>query len=125
MRIIARQALLYALPIAASACTIYETPVEYSGSVTATVEPEYVMVNQPPPPVQETVEVVPAKPHADAIWVAGHFEWRGSWIWIAGSWGMPPEPGCVWEDPVYVRVDNGYRYHPGYWRPPHRQPAPV
>ncbi|MBD3334405.1 MAG: hypothetical protein GF355_02720 [Candidatus Eisenbacteria bacterium] len=43
----------------------------------------------PPPPPPAKVEVRPARPHARAVWVPGHWKWRGrarGYVWVPGHW---------------------------------------
>lgn len=49
-----------------------------------------VMVKHPPRPAIR-VEVQPARPGLRAVWVKGHWKWkghhrRGRWVWIPGHW---------------------------------------
>lgn len=44
-------------------------------------------VRPAPPPVK--VEVRPARPHPKAVWIKGHWKWRGrrrGWVWVPGHW---------------------------------------
>lgn len=50
--------------------------------------PGCVVVTRRPAP---RVEIKPHKPAAHAVWVKGHWKWkgtkrRGKWIWIPGHW---------------------------------------
>jgi hypothetical protein len=48
-----------------------------------TVEERTVVRERP----VERVEVVPARPSAEHVWVRGRWEMRGGeWIWIEGRW---------------------------------------
>ena len=43
----------------------------------------------PPPPPPTRVEVRPARPGAKAVWVPGHWKWKGKkkgYVWIQGHW---------------------------------------
>ncbi|MBD3162444.1 MAG: hypothetical protein GF346_08845 [Candidatus Eisenbacteria bacterium] len=43
----------------------------------------------PPPPPPPRVEVRPVKPTPKAVWVPGHWKWRGrpkGYVWIHGHW---------------------------------------
>ena len=51
--------------------------IELSGCATA----------PPPPPLQ--AEVRPLAPHAAAVWVPGHWQWKGrarGHVWVPGHW---------------------------------------
>ena len=40
----------------------------------------------PPPPARITI-VKPQRPHQNAVWVEGHWDWRHrNWVWIPGHW---------------------------------------
>lgn len=42
-----------------------------------------------PPPPPPKIEIRPARPHARAVWVAGHWQWKGKrngHVWIPGHW---------------------------------------
>jgi hypothetical protein len=43
----------------------------------------------PPPPPPPKVEVKPPRPHARAVWVPGHWQWKGrrrGYVWVPGHW---------------------------------------
>ncbi|MEI9938930.1 MAG: hypothetical protein WDO69_17065 [Pseudomonadota bacterium] len=52
--------------------------------------PEYLPVPYPPPAA--FAEVVPPAPrNRDALWVDGHWAWRGgTFVWERGGWVAPP-----------------------------------
>jgi hypothetical protein len=109
--------------VAASGCVV-RTGYRATATVKLYEEPTYVVVHQPPPPVRAAVTVQPAAPYPNAVWVPGHYDWRGTWVWVDGYWEQP-RAGYVWTEPVVVRARGGYRYHAGYWRPVRTQPPPV
>lgn len=50
-----------------------------------------VIHDRPPVPVPK-VEVRPAAPYRQAVWVPGHWEYRkrcNCYVWISGSWRRP------------------------------------
>ena len=52
---------------------------------------------RPPPPRKQ--ESPGARPHPDAVWLAGFWRWsdrRSDYAWIAGHWELPPGEGYVW-----------------------------
>jgi hypothetical protein len=52
---------------------------------------------RPPPPRKQ--ESPGARPHPDAVWLAGFWRWsqqRTAYAWIAGHWELPPGEGYVW-----------------------------
>ncbi|MBM3250349.1 MAG: hypothetical protein FJZ09_05875 [Candidatus Omnitrophica bacterium] len=43
----------------------------------------------PPPPPPLKLEVLPPKPYRDAMWIAGHWAWKGprrGYVWVPGRW---------------------------------------
>ncbi len=60
--------------------------------------PEYLPVPYPPPAA--FAETVPPRPNREALWVDGHWAWRGgTFVWQRGGW---------------VQVPTGARY--AHWR---------
>ena len=50
---------------------------------------EYLPVPYPPP--AGFAEVVPPQPNGDAVWIDGHWAWRGrKYVWERGGWVVPP-----------------------------------
>jgi len=73
----------------------------------------YVEVG-PPVPV---VEVRPACPEPDFVWIDGYWGWRAhDYHWVRGYWARPPHPGWVWAPGAWARADRGWRWHDGHWR---------
>lgn len=118
-----RHLLLIAVPLGmlgtASGC-YYDCP---TATASYYQDPAYVTVQSAPPPVRPAVATRPPQP-AGALWVDGHYSWRGTWVWVDGHWETP-RAGFVWTAPAVVQVQGGFRYHPGYWRPGRVQAAPV
>lgn len=55
---------------------------------------EFLPVPYPPP--ASFSEVVPPAPKPDAVWVDGHWAWRGrTYVWQRGGWVEPPEGARV------------------------------
>lgn len=112
-----------ALAISAQGCTYSYCPG--TADAEAYIEPPHVVAQAAPPPPPVQVEVQPAQPTVQSVWVDGHYSFEaGRWVWIAGSW-QTPRAGYVWQAPVGVAVSGGVRYHPGYWRPAQAEPPPV
>lgn len=105
--------------LASAACTVTLT-VDASWYVRPT---SFRAATEPPPPLQDDGDRG-AKPDPDAVWVGGHWDWQGSWVWVPGAW-KKPEPDHVWEPPVCVAWNGDYRYYPGYFRPREEEPPPV
>ncbi|HEX3776459.1 MAG TPA: YXWGXW repeat-containing protein [Polyangiaceae bacterium] len=50
---------------------------------------EYLPVPYPPPAAFS--EVVPPAPNRGALWIDGHWAWRGrTYVWQRGGWVLPP-----------------------------------
>ena len=78
-----------------------------SGCVTA--------VRTPPP--QARIEVRPARPFANAVWIDGHWSRRhGDWVWISGHWVKMPRSGAAWMPGHWKKVPRGWKWFPGHWR---------
>lgn len=113
----------FALAISAQGCTYEYCPG--TADADAYIEPPHVVAQSAPPAPPVQVEVRPAQPSAQSVWVSGHYSWEGGrWVWIPGLWSTP-RAGYVWQEPVAVQAQGGVRYHPGYWRPSQAEPPPV
>ena len=72
----------------------------------------YVRVAPPPP----RREVRPPRPHARAVWIAGHWRWNGRrYVWVAGYWELRPK-GRIWVPGHWKRTPRGYVWVPGHWK---------
>lgn len=72
--------------LACLACGAARLPAPpYVGQKTEALQPaEY-----PPPPAR--VEVIPAAPKPEAVWIDGEWTWQGRrWAWKQGRWVAPP-----------------------------------
>lgn len=71
----------------------------------------------PPPPRAEAVAVRPPPPSARAVWTPGSWQWDGgAYVWIDGTWRIPPSEGQTWTPPVWrPRVGGGVILRPGGW----------
>jgi hypothetical protein len=77
-------------------------------------QPQYVIVQEEPPPV--LIERRPAPPSEAYIWIDGYWNWdHQRYSWEAGRYVMPPQADVVWVAPRYDREGQGYRYTPGAW----------
>lgn len=57
------------------------------------------------------------QPSPEDVWVPGHWRWgQGSYVWVAGSWALPPVPNASWVAPQWVRQDSGYVLREGFWQ---------
>lgn len=79
-------------------------------------QPPPVAVAWAPPPM--LVEVPPPSPFAGAVWTGGYWTWQGNWVWAAGRWSAPPQPGYGWVQPYYEHRDDVVVFVAGHWSPP-------
>ncbi len=69
-------------------------------------------VESGPPPLR--IEVRPAPPSPDAVWIDGHWGWRADeYIWVEGHWERHPHGN--WVPGRWERRDRGYVWVRGYW----------
>jgi hypothetical protein len=105
----------------ASACSSsLPTPPETAHPLRAYVEVPY-------PPPAALVEVVPEPPeNGDAVWLDGHWVWRGRYyVWQRGGWIVPPENGAYATWQSVLAKDGRIVFAPGTWYgPDHRPLAP-
>ena len=80
------------------------------------VEDDYVAV--PFAPRAPPVEVVPAPPRPDAVWVDGTWEWSGErYNWQPGYWVIPPGGARHAHWVVVRRTDDGQLFFaPSAWK---------
>jgi hypothetical protein len=105
-------ALVAALVSGASGCGGASLP---RPERTQVVVDDYVAVPfapRPPP-----VEIIPASPRKDAVWVDGTWEWGSDrYRWTPGAWVVPPAGGkhARW---VTVRREDGQLFFaPSSWK---------
>src|SRR5215475_14602945 len=79
------------------ACAVYARPPRLGVA--------YV-VRQPP---VERVEVIPASPGLEYVWVKGHWGWRrDNYEWIAGRWVVPERGFHEWVPGRWERDRGGW-----------------
>lgn len=68
-------------------------------------------------PIPELLdEEVPAKPSNKNHWVAGYWEWDGTWYWIPGYWTNKPYPEAEWVAGHWDTYGSyGWRWVAGHW----------
>jgi hypothetical protein len=69
----------------------------------------------PPAPL---VEVQPAAPAgmANPTWAPGHWEWRGTWVWVPGQYVVTANPQAVWVQGNWeASADGTFRWNPAHW----------
>jgi hypothetical protein len=92
-----------ALGLALSACAV---PPDQGHVV------DGVVMVAPPAP---KVEVMPAPPQPDYVWIGGYWNWVGGrHTWVSGHW-TTPRPGHHWVAYEWVRQGDGWRLRPGHW----------
>lgn len=71
---------------------------------------------QPPPPPQ--VESPGPPPNPNAVWIPGHWLWRGGkYEWVAGRWETAPA-GSSYVPGRHKNTGQGWVWEPGRWRKP-------
>ncbi|MBA4138340.1 MAG: hypothetical protein C0518_13590 [Opitutus sp.] len=71
-----------------------------------------------PPPPARVNEVVYAAPSSDAIWVPGHWRYRGryGYAWVPGHWEIPPPQARSYIAGHWERHGNRSVWIESYWR---------
>jgi hypothetical protein len=82
---------------------------------TASAGPARVYVRVKPPAARVDVRgVAPSRSH---VWVGGFHRWTGSsFVWVAGSWMLPPRPHAVWVPGHWEQTPRGHFWVEGHWR---------
>ena len=77
----------------------------------------YLVAQPPPPPPPPGSEVVTVQPAPNAVWVPGYWAFNGvQYIWLAGSWQIPPPYHHHYVRARWLWRNGGYVYVRGYWR---------
>jgi hypothetical protein len=116
----ARLSPIALLVIVAPACSSsLPTPPE-------AVHPLRAYVEVPYPPPAALVEVVPEPPeNEDAVWLDGHWVWRGRYyVWQRGGWIVPPEDGAYATWQSVLAKDGRIVFAPGTWYGANLRPLP-
>src|SRR5436189_261815 len=73
------------------------------------------IVTQAPPAVRvESQTVIPGPGY---VWTPGYWRWTGTdYVWVSGSWVMPPQPTAVWVRGQWVHRSGGWVWIAGHWR---------
>jgi hypothetical protein len=73
----------------------------------------YVRIGPPPP----RKEVLVVRPGPEYVWVKGYHRWDGNqYVWVPGSWVVPPRPHARWVDGRWVHRRQGWIWVEGRWR---------
>jgi len=77
-------------------------------------EPAQVVVTEAPPAPQ--VEVAPASPGPEYVWVGGYWSWQGRWVWMPGRWALRPAHHSVWVPGHWAARRRGWVWVQGHWQ---------
>lgn len=67
------------------------------------------------PPVRTVKVVRPIRPHRHAVWVTGHYAYRGGrYVWVGGRW-VRGRHGYVYVQPHWKHTRHGYYFVAGHW----------
>lgn len=68
------------------------------------------------PPVYEEVQPTPPAGSPAMVWQPGHWEWRGTWVWIPGSYIQSTIASAAWVPGQWVQAADGtWRWDPAHW----------
>jgi WXXGXW repeat (2 copies) len=88
---------------AVGAC--YHQPASYAVARAAT---------RPPPTAR--LEVVPASPGANYVWIAGRWGWsNNNFAWVPGSWVLPATGHSIWVPGLWESDGHGWFWSDGHW----------
>lgn len=77
-------------------------------------QPRFTFSTRPPPPMIR--QVAPPPPGRNFAWEQGYWARRGGgWVWVPGTWAVPPRSGAVWMGGRWVPARGGWQWQPGYW----------
>ena len=75
-----------------------------------------VVYVQSSPPV-DRVEVIPASPGFNYVWVGGRWGWvNNDYSWVPGRWVVPAAGYRTWVPGRWDRDGRGWYYRDGRWR---------
>jgi len=70
----------------------------------------------PEAPPRPRVEVRPARPGRNHVWIDGYWDRQDDrWAWAPGRWEEPSQHGTHWIKPQYRKEGGAYRYEPARW----------
>ena len=87
-----------------------------SGMATITIVrcEEIIMKTPPPPPMSMAVDG--HAPSAMHVWVPGYHKGvNGRYVWVPGTWSIPPRSDAFWVPPRWEHGPRGYVSVPGRW----------
>lgn len=96
-----------------SSCVVRARRV-HEGTVVHTEPQAEVVVTEEPPPAR--VEVIPAAPSVNHVWVGGYWTREGSaWVWMPGVYVVRPVHRTHWEPGHWVVRGRNWVWVPGHW----------
>jgi len=73
----------------------------------------YVVAAGPPLPPDEIIVAAPSPYH---VWVPGYYTYTGgTYIWIQGSYQVPPRGRTRYVQGEWVKTPKGYKHGRGHW----------
>src|SRR5262249_31048158 len=73
-------------------------------------------VHAPAAPPAPPAEAAPVAPAPVTVWTPGFWFWSGTgWVWVAGSWQLPPTPDVRWQPPRWINRAGAFVFAPGTW----------
>jgi hypothetical protein len=87
--------------------------------------PQAAFLEVPYPPPAALVEAIPEPAPDGAVWVDGHWVWRGRYyVWQRGGWVRPPENATYATWVSVLTKDGRLMFAPGAWYSAERAPLP-
>ena len=85
-------------------------------SVPPPADGEVVYEAEPPPPPPAEVEVVPAPPGPEYVWIGGYHRWDGRrYVWVRGRYERRPHAHARWVAPHWVVRGRAHVWVAGRW----------
>jgi hypothetical protein len=76
-------------------------------------EREVIVMEAPPAPRREIIEVAPSTRH---IWIEGYWVRRGDrWAWVKGHYEVRPSERAHWVAGHWDHTPRGWVWTPGHW----------
>jgi hypothetical protein len=65
------------------------------------------------PPAERT-EARPESPSSEHLWIRGHWQWEGRWVWREGHWELH-RPRQHWVEGHWIHARRGHYWEAGHW----------
>lgn len=76
---------------------------------------DIVYVDRAPPP--RRVEVIPARPGPEFVWIGGYWAWASrEYVWTPGHWERPPRRRVHWVQGRWHKHGHEWYWEPGHWK---------